>query len=102
MTEKILKIKTRNGFIEIPESNVEKINRIKNAVKVYKGKDLPLTPPEHPKSLSDEKYEKIWENWFWADFCDFCKSCFEMCKQSWQVDVAYCPRYNPIKKEKES
>lgn len=79
----------------------EQKNRIKRAIAAYKEKELPAFPPEKSPDMNDEKYNIIWENWFWADFCDFCKSCRRDCKQSWQVTIMNCTTYNPISKIKE-
>lgn len=31
--------------------------------------------------------DKQWENWYWQDFHDLCKSCINKCKQSWKVQL---------------
>jgi hypothetical protein len=41
-----------------------------------------------------KNYLKKYENWYWSEYNELCKSCKGKCKQSWQVDIYVCNRYN--------
>ena len=39
-------------------------------------------------------YIKKYEDYYWSEYNELCKSCTGRCKQSWKVDILVCNRYN--------
>ena len=52
--------------------------------------------PEKVPGMSDNEYIKAFNAWWWKDFNKTCKKCDKDCKNSWQVELVFCPKFKKV------
>jgi hypothetical protein len=83
-------------FLKLSDIKSEEAQEIQDDFLIKTGTDRVYVKLEQEDAPDKEtrSYIKKYEDWYWSDYNEMCKKCSGRCKQSWQVDIMVCNRYN--------